>query len=425
MSMAETTRRLALGAALTTVCGLATAEIIFYSTQARPLEEAQKMRDEVLAGFEGDVQFSPQEPGPFFTRIEAEQKAGEVSLGLLGALHGDFPPVQSALDPVDDLAASMGDRGISEGFLALGKLGTDTQHYIPWMQATYIMAANKEALQYLPDGADVSSLSYEQLAQWAKNMQEAAGEPKLGFPAGPKGLMHRFLQGYLYPSFTDSVVTDFRSEKAQAMWATFKAIWENVNPRSTAYNFMQEPLLAGEVWVAFDHTARLKDAFDQKPDQFVAFPAPYGPEGLGFMPVVAGLAIPKGTPDRDNAVQLINYLTQPESQIKTLRAVGFYPVVSVELPEDLPPNVRIAGPAVSAQAKAQNANPSLLPVGLGDQSGLFNKIYQDAFQQIVLRNADIGRILDRQAKALQRIIEKTGAPCWAPDEPSDGPCPVN
>lgn len=38
------------------------------------------MRDEVLTGFAGEVNFSPQEPGPFYTRIEAEQKAGEAPL---------------------------------------------------------------------------------------------------------------------------------------------------------------------------------------------------------------------------------------------------------------------------------------------------------------------------------------------------------
>lgn len=418
-------KQLAFGMALSALCTAAMADIVFYSTQARPLEEAQKMRDEVLAGFDGTVQFSPQEDGSFFTRIEAEQQADEVTLGLLGALHGQFPPIDSALEALDDLVPALAERNISPTFMTLGKLGTEQQLYIPWMQATYIMAANKDALQYLPEGADINALTYAQLAAWGQAMHEAAGEPKLGFPAGPKGLMHRFLQGYLYPSFTNSVVSDFRSEKAETMWASFKDLWQYVNPRSTAYNFMQEPLLAGEVWVAFDHTARLKEAFDQQPDQFIAFPAPAGPEGRGFMPVVAGLGIPKGTPDRASSASLIDYLTQPATQIKTLRAIGFYPVVQVELPDDLPPNVKIAGPAVSAQANAADANPSLLPVGLGDQSGLFNKIYQDTFQQIVLRNADIKQILDRQAQALKRIITKTGAPCWAPDQPSDGPCPVN
>ena len=55
---------------------------------------------------------------------------------------------------------------------------------------------------------------------------------------------------------------------------------------------MQQPLLTEEVWVAFDHVARLADAFNQKPDDFVAFPAPAGPAGRGFMPVVAGIGDP-------------------------------------------------------------------------------------------------------------------------------------
>ena len=67
------------------------------------------------------------------------------------------------------------------------------------MQATYVMAANKQALEYLPEGADLNALTYDQLIAWVKTMAEATGSPKFGFPAGPKGLMHRFFQGYLCP----------------------------------------------------------------------------------------------------------------------------------------------------------------------------------------------------------------------------------
>jgi len=44
------------------------------------------------------------------------------------------------------------------------------------------------------------------------------------------------------------------------------------------------------VWIAWDHIARVKDALTTQPDQFVAFPAPAGPKGRGYMPVIAGLA---------------------------------------------------------------------------------------------------------------------------------------
>ncbi len=405
--------------------GAARAEVVFMSTQLRPIEEAQKMREVILKDFPGEVEFVPEDGGPFVNRVKAEGESGKVTVGVLGGLHGDFPPILKYLDPLDDVLAKLdADRDFIPAFVELGRLGTDRQMYIPWMQATYIMAANRKALAYLPEGAELNSLTYEQLEAWAKAVHAATGERKLGFPAGPKGLMHRFLQGYLYPSFTGGVVRTFKSAEAEEMWGWFRGLWEHVNPRSTSYDFMQEPLLAGEVWIAFDHTARLMNALKEKPDEFVAFPAPAGPKGRGFMPVVAGLAIPKGTPDRDASVALIDHLTRPSTQIVTLREVGFYPVVKVALPEDLPAGIRLAAAAIDAQAGAPDALPSLLPVGLGAKGGAFNKIYRDTFRLIVIRGADIRGTLEAQAKKLEKIMQETGAPCWAPDAPSEGPCPV-
>ena len=55
-----------------------------------------------------------------------------------------------ALAPLDDLAGRLAGRGIPDPLLTLGKFGTAHQLYIPWMQAGYIMVANKQALPYLP-----------------------------------------------------------------------------------------------------------------------------------------------------------------------------------------------------------------------------------------------------------------------------------
>ena len=68
----------------------ANAQVLFWSTQAAPIEETQKMREDVLAGFDGGVDFQPQEVGPFITRLEAELEAGSGQIGLVGALHGDL-----------------------------------------------------------------------------------------------------------------------------------------------------------------------------------------------------------------------------------------------------------------------------------------------------------------------------------------------
>ncbi len=416
--------------AAVTVAGIAVApapagaEILFMSTQLRPIEEAQKMREVILENFPEAVEFVPEDTGPFLNRIRAEGETGEVTVGVVGALHGDLPPVERYLDGLDDLMTKLSaDREFVPTFVELGKLGTERQVYVPWMQATYIMAASKEALDYLPAGAELDRLTYGQLKEWAKAIAEATGERKLGFPAGPKGLMHRFLEGYLYPSFTGGVVRTFRSDDARAMWAEFRDLWRYVNPRSTSYDFMQEPLLAGEVWIAFDHTARLMNAL-READRFVAFAAPAGPKGRGFMPVVAGLAIPAGTPDREASARLIDYLTRPETQLVTLREVGFYPVVEARLGEELPAGIRLAAAAIGAQAGAEDALPSLLPVGLGGKGGEFNKVYRDTFQRIVIRGEEIDEALAVQAEKLSRIMQETGAPCWEPDAPSEGACPV-
>ena len=393
--------------------------VLFWSTQAKPVEEAQAMREQVLAGA-GDVDYQPNDGGPWLTRLNAELQAGSGTIGVLGALHGDF----SAMNP-DDLVDLEGIGMSASGtFNDLAKLGTDSMQYIPWMQASYIMAANKKALPHLPEGADIDALTYDQLIEWAGNVMEAEGEAKFGFPAGPKGLKHRFFQGYLYPSYTDGVVRTFASDDAVMAWEKMRELWAVTNPASTNFSFLQEQLLSGDAWIVFDHTSRVANAFNERPDDFVAFPAPAGPKGRGFMPVLAGVAIPRTAPDMDAAKAVIAHMLKPETQLATLRATNFFPVVDVALPDDLPPAVRAAGDAVAKMSGSADANPGLLPAGLGAKGGEFSQLYTETFERIVLANQDIRTVLDEHKVRLQAIMDESGAPCWAPDAPSDGPCPV-
>lgn len=410
-------------AAISMSAAAAQAEVLFWSTQAKPVEESQAMRDQVLSGAGQEVDYQANDGGPWLTRLKAEMEAGKGSIGLLGALHGDFTSLPA--DSLMDLSGvDLGDVKVNSTFAELGRLGSEEQKYMPWMQATYVMAANKKALEHLPEGADINALTYDQLIEWAKTLAEKTGSPKFGFPAGPKGLKHRFFQGYLYPSYANSVVTKFASDEAVTGWEKFKELWQYTHPGSTNFSFMQEQLLADDVWVAFDHTARLADAFNKKPDEFIAFPAPAGPAGRGFMPVIAGVAVPNTAPDAEAAKKLVAYMLKPETQLATLKATNFFPVVDVELPDDMPDAVRIAGDAIAKMSGAEDANPGLLPAGLGDQGGKFNQVYVDAFERIVLAGQDVKEVLNDQKATLKKIMDETGAPCWAPDAPSEGACPV-
>jgi multiple sugar transport system substrate-binding protein len=401
-------------------------DLVWLSTQLRPIEEASKVRDVILKGSPVKPAYVVDEPAPFTVRLQAEQQTGHHTTSLIGALHGELQPFAptGGLMPLDDLAKSLADRGIPDKLMALGRFGTPHQLYIPWMQATYFMAANKKALPYLPKGADLNALTYDQLAAWAEAIHAKTGQRRLGFPAGPKGLMHRFFEGFLYPSYTGGVVTPFRSAAAEDMWGRFASLWKSVNPNSTNYNFMQEPLLSEDVWIGFDHVARLLDALTQKPNDFVTFPAPSGPKGRAYMPVIAGLAIPKGAPDVKGAEDLIRFLTLPATQITTAQQVGFFPVVNAKLPSDLSPGLKLAVGAINATQQAKDALPALLPLGLGAKGGEFDKVFLDAFQLIVLRGQPVKAVLDRQAATLRKIMTETAAPCWSPDAPSTGACPV-
>ncbi len=399
--------------------------VTLISTQFNVVEEAEKFRG-VLSGFEGGtVEFVPSEEGPMLDLVRAEAQSGSGVNDVIGALHGTYPTLANEdllFDLTDLLATIEADYDVSDAYVELGRMGTeDYQYYVPWMQATYTMAASNEALQYLPEGADVNTLTWEQLAAWAKNMFDATGEAKLGFPVA--GLFHRFLQGYFFPSFTGGMVTRFNSpEAAEAFTFLRDELWPYVNPQSISYEFMNEPLLSGEVLVAFDHVARLKPAFDERPADFIAFPAPIGPAGRGFMPVVAGLAVPFTSADPEAAQALISYMLSPEAQSAVLTELGFYPVISGVDMSGLSEGAAKQAAAVTAQATSEDSIVALLPIGLGSRGGELNQIFRDAFTRIVIDGGDIQTALDEQAAILQTLLDETGAPCWAPDPVSEGAC---
>jgi multiple sugar transport system substrate-binding protein len=406
---------------------IAVAQTTIVSTQLRPIEEAEKMRNVILKGAPDSVNFVAEDPNTYLTRMKAELGAAQGKVHVTIALDGELAPVNQlgGLQDLDDIVKRLGaNREFSAAALSLGKFGGSTQRFVPLMTNTFQMAANKQALKYLPAGANLNALTFVQLRDWAKAMKDATGEAKLGFPAGPRGLMHRFFQASLYPSYTGGTVRTFANADAQKMWAEFKDLWQYVNPRSTAYGFMEEPLKTGEVWVAFDHTARLLPALTEKAGDYVTFPSPAAAKGRGYMPVIVGMAVPKNSPDRAAAERAIDHLTKPATQALILREVGFFPVVKADLGA-LSPGVQLAADGMNKVFSAKDGKASLLPAGLGAKNGEFNKVFVATFQRIVLRNEDIKAVLAEQGKAMDQLMKDAGAPCWAPDASSGTtPCPV-
>ncbi|MDQ3097409.1 MAG: ABC transporter substrate-binding protein [Chloroflexota bacterium] len=400
---------------------------VFASTQFTPVAEQENMRTKILAGYKGAaVDFITEAEAASIDRVSAEAKAGGTGqVGLIGYENGQFGALAKAgyLEDLSKLADKHKAK-LPQDMVTLGKAGTGGQVYIPWMQATYIMAINKKAMEFLPAGADVNALTYDQLIAWGKNIQDKTGQKRIGLPAGSNGLFHRLFQGYFYPSYTGGLVTTFKSADAVTMWGKLKDLWAVTHPQSTTYNFMQEPLQSEDVWIGFDHVARLINVLKAKPDQFLAVPAPAGPKGRYYMSVVIGLAIPKTTPNRGSAEAVIEHLLKPETQVLTLRENSFFPVIDVPYPADLDKGLKLEAEAVIKQSNAKDAKVVPLPVGLGAKGGDFNKAIIDSFQRIIIKGENVQTVLNEQSVLLQKAVTEANAPCWGPDGTSTGPCQV-
>jgi multiple sugar transport system substrate-binding protein len=394
--------------------------MVFLSTQFRPTEEGEPFRT-LLGRTAPGVSYVTIDAGSFPTQVRSQIDAGSTKIGLLGGLHGELAMLADGyLNDLSGLLAGLGDRGWPADYLRLARIGTDHTWYIPWATAGYVIAAHADALARLPSGVDANALTYDQLLDWAVAARRANGNrPVLGLPAGPQGLLFRFIQGFVLPSFTGGQITTFRSPQAVTAWQYLRDLWANCASSSTGYDFMQDALEDGEVTMAWDHVARLTRALARDPGQWRALPAPRGPRGLATMAVVTGLAVPRRGPDPDLAGHTISALTEPATQIALLRANGFFPSTDVTLPGDLPPAIQLEADALRRQQHAPGALVSLPPVGLGQREGEVNKVFQDSFRSIVLDGADIRATLDRQARVLQSILDEVKVPCWAPDPPAD------
>jgi len=404
-------------------------EVVFTSNQFTPVTEQEWARNTLLPKFTEEtgvrVQFTTENEGPYVDRLLAETKAGKGTIDVTGTLHGIFP-VFIASNAIADMTAvqqrldTRRDRTFFPDLLKVSKM-EGIQAFMPWMQATYLVAARKDALKYFPAGRDPMRMTYDDLLQWGENVRQATGQRRIGFPAGPRGLYGRFLHGYAYPSFTGSQVKRFKSAEAVEMWRYLRRLWGVTHPSSFTYEFMAQPLLLGEVWVAWDHIARILPALQERPNDFVVLPSPAGPKGRSFLSVIVGLAIPKTADNPDLGERLIEYLTRPSTQVMTAQGVAFFPV-SPEAAKAAPTGgLKVVADGVSAQAGAPDGHTALLPVGLGARTGEFVPLYVDTFRRIAIQGEDIPRVLVDQGAKLDELYRATNAPC-APPDPPQRPC---
>jgi len=391
----------------------------FVSTQMVPAAEQKFAKGVLVKGFTDETgipaEFIPMEYADAVVRLSAEVAAKKVAISVMADLHGGLDVMNAK-----GLFANLADvklpnrtfiKSLEDHSVIAGK-----KVYVPWMQATYVMVVNKKAFEYLPAGLETGDVigatekwTYDMLLKWAINLRGAFKAPKLGFPIGPKGLWHRFLHGYIYPSFTGYQAKAFDSAEAVALWEYHRELLPYIHPASSTWEAMDEPLLKQEVLIAWDHTARVKPAIVQKPEDFAIVPVPSGPKGRGYITVAVGLAIPVSAPQKDNAIKLIEYLTRPDVQVTVLENVGFFPTVK-EAEGVIPAGpLKILAKGVLTQSAAADSIMVMIP-SLGPKGGDFTALYRDVFTKVVIEKRDIELTLKGVAAKLRAIFEEIGVP---------------
>ena len=128
---------------------------------------------------------------------------------------------------------------------------------------------------------------------------------------------------------------------------------------------------------------------------------------IGFILVVAGLAIPKNAPHQDEAWKLIDYLTKPETQVKILENVGFFPTVQ-EATGAIPSGpLKVLAEGVTAQSATPDAVVAMIP-NLGEKGGQFTDAYRTAFQRIVLKGEDPETVVKELGPQIKALFQEMG-----------------
>ena len=90
------------------------------------------MRERILVGYDGVVNFVGSDSSPFIERVRAEAAAGKGTVALVAAQHGDLASLASErlLLDLTDLADDLADRNFNPDFLELARLGHGRASYI-------------------------------------------------------------------------------------------------------------------------------------------------------------------------------------------------------------------------------------------------------------------------------------------------------
>ena len=152
-------------------------QLVFTSRLFSPPREQEFFINEIIKPFEEEhditVNFQILDDDTLLQRAEIQQTTDHVTTDIICSHNGKMPEWLDAgwVEDLTPYVESWTDRHFSEAF------ESDTnrdgkQNFLPVGADVYLMLANNKALPYLPDGADLDYLTWDEYAQWAANIAE-------------------------------------------------------------------------------------------------------------------------------------------------------------------------------------------------------------------------------------------------------------
>ena len=324
-------------AAETPVPAAATNELnILYMGAAQP-NEKQFLNTEIFDAFKNqtgiNLYVDYQTTADGLRVIESEQASGNITFDLIYIDTANIPNYTKNgwVEDLTDFKKSLG-QNITEMFSSTTTVdGRD--YFIPITFDVYVTIANTKALEYLPEGADYTNLTWEQYTDWAVNIAQGSGGGKTMFPANLEGSQ------LLYPMA--GMGLSYGGGFPEVNSAGFKAGMELLVTMaqgdalfSDQANFTAptDPLKNETVWLTFAHMGPVGAAYQTAPNRFVVGAAPIGSVGMGTTAGSWCFGVQKGAKNIENAQAFIAYATSPEVNYLICTGLGGYmsPVAEVQ-----------------------------------------------------------------------------------------------
>jgi len=371
-----------------------------------PATEQKFLYDEIFPEFEEEnnviVKFEILDDDALLKRAKLQSETGRVTSDVVIAhngrmnewINGDYIEVL----PVQEWPG----RTFSAAFLDSITSGGKT-YFAPVGGDVYLLLANQNAMKYLPSGADVQNITWEQYIDWAVAVAEGEGEGKTAVTGVPmKSLIYMY--GGMFLSYGGEFPV-INSEGAIKAWKLLTKMKNAYSPTVMTYDNVTAPMKSGETWLTVAHMARVGEAYRANPANYVLAPAPKGPNGIGSIAGTSGFAVLKGAENSEMAMKFIEFMTRPEIAVKVAKGTGgFLPPIDEAIAElgDTPTDEVIK----KGVMVLQNGVVSGVPGGDYTSWGAVKQVYDDIFREMIIGTGVYDQALIDDAQMKLEALKK-------------------